>query len=109
MREQMPSKQKIWEYWFDKILKDKPNYIYDYNEISCFACGRTNGIERSHLVAHIYGGDESIDNLHLLCRSCHFSTEGLYQIDPNHYYAYLRFKKSYDIEHYEIIKKMYDN
>ena len=74
MREQMPSKQKIWEYWFDKILKDKPNYIYDYNEISCFACGRTNGIERSHLVAHIYGGDESIDNLHLLCRSCHFST-----------------------------------
>lgn len=109
MRDLMPSKKSIWDYWYEKILSDKTNYIYDYNEISCFACGRKNGIERCHLVAHINGGDESVENLHLLCRSCHFDTEGLYELDPIHYYAYLRFKTSYDIEHYEIIKKMYDN
>jgi 5-methylcytosine-specific restriction endonuclease McrA len=108
MRNKLPSKKKIWDYWFNILLKDKPNYAYCYDEISCFACAKTSGLERCHIVAHIDGGDECVSNLHLLCASCHSDTEGVYKLNPVLYYAYLRFKRHWFEEKADIIYRMYD-
>ncbi len=47
----------------------------------CFACGldpaRWGGVERAHITAVVNGGDDELENLHLLCRPCHRSSEYL--------------------------------
>lgn len=81
-RKNMPSKQKIINYWllgnghveFSKrgielsVLSNN-----DYN--CCFACGDILQIERSHIKAKSEGGSDTVENLHLLCKKCHLTSE----------------------------------
>jgi hypothetical protein len=57
----------------------------------CFACGfdagRSSGkLDRAHIIARCEGGPDTVDNLHILCLSCHKASEGLLG-DP--YWAWL--------------------
>ena len=44
----------------------------------CFACGMYWGVptDRSHIVARMWGGQDELANLHLLCLPCHDMSEG---------------------------------
>jgi 5-methylcytosine-specific restriction endonuclease McrA len=46
----------------------------------CFACGFDGGkgnLERAHILARCEGGSDAVDNLHMLCSTCHKASEGL--------------------------------
>jgi hypothetical protein len=68
----MPTRNKIFNYWQNKI----PSLV---NDNTCFKCGFTSNIntavERAHIKASCNGGDESLENLHLLCSLCHKRSE----------------------------------
>jgi len=86
-RRKMPSRQKIAEHWF-KYFKQK--YDRDIDPNSCFACeGDTPGsIQRCHIKPRWTGGDDSVENLHLLCKVCHYESEGFFGTDW-HYWHWL--------------------
>jgi len=58
MRKSMPKTEKIWEH--------RKGIWSDDGDICCFACERTNNLERCHIIPNAAGGDESLDNLHIL-------------------------------------------
>jgi hypothetical protein len=68
-KRKMPSQKKIFEHW--------QNIIDDINYQQCFACSSldTKRLERAHILARCSGGSDTVDNLHLLCRYCHISSE----------------------------------
>lgn len=41
----------------------------------CFACGLHKLTQRAHILASSKGGPNSVENLHLLCKSCHDESE----------------------------------
>lgn len=90
-RKAMPSKKAIKSYWLDVdeylVMRQNP---YSSDESWCFSCGRTRGVERCHIVPHCQGGNESVENLHLLCRSCHFKTEAHGSRDYDFYLHYIK-------------------
>jgi hypothetical protein len=45
----------------------------------CFACGMLWGVptDRSHIVSRVWGGQDELSNLHLLCPICHDQSECL--------------------------------
>ncbi|MGB1305850.1 HNH endonuclease [Pseudoalteromonas marina] len=69
----MPSKVKVFNHW-SKIL--------DVEIISkkCFACKSldTHVLERCHIMPKNLGGEDTVENIHLLCRHCHVASEFLY-------------------------------
>ena len=65
----MPSKRAILEHW-TALMWDAPK-----DTKMCWGCGFEGRIERAHLNASCYGGDESLDNLVLLCKPCHLMQE----------------------------------
>ena len=69
LKRKMPSQTKIFEHWENKLDEIHLN--------QCFACSSldTQRLERAHILARCNGGDDSLDNLHLLCRHCHISSE----------------------------------
>ena len=68
-RRNMPSQKKIFEYWESRLDSIYPQ--------QCFACSSldTTRLERAHIFARCDGGSDKVDNLHLLCRHCHVSSE----------------------------------
>ncbi len=103
-RKGMPNKRQIVEYWWDKITEmypekgfqdfveevlceDKEHNIsfkslqYAYPHIDkkniCFACGVDFITERCHILPINHGGTNDVENLHLLCKSCHQESEDL--------------------------------
>jgi len=90
MRKTMPKIDKIWEHW--------KGIWSDDGDICCFACERTNNLERCHIIPHAAGGDESLDNLHILCSSCHKQTEGMGHYNPILYNIFLKNKENWTIE-----------
>jgi hypothetical protein len=68
----MPSRDKIFEYWNDKL-----DSAIDNN--TCFKCGVTDKehtiVERAHILSVFDGGSDSVDNIHLLCNYCHKQSE----------------------------------
>lgn len=92
-RKNTPSREVIFKYWhsekklppirgFDDMLEE---------ERACFACGHFANLERTHIVALVDGGPNTVDNLHILCRSCHSVSEG----NPNYWQwlTYMRDKE----------------
>jgi hypothetical protein len=63
-RSTMPRADAILEHWKDKMF-DPPK-----NTETCWGCGFA-GNTRAHIQGVSHGGDESLDNLALLCASCH--------------------------------------
>jgi len=64
----MPTKAKILEHWKDSLS-------FATNEDKCFKCGEVGYTERAHITSVFSGGDDSVDNLHLLCKGCHSTSE----------------------------------
>lgn len=44
----------------------------------CYGCGINSQTQRCHIKPHVDGGDETVENLHLLCPNCHIQSEILY-------------------------------
>lgn len=95
-RKGTPNKQVIWRHWhpFDgtRILPIiRGNDLQSSELNTCFACGHFANIERCHIIPLIDGGSNTVENLHLLCRSCHSVSEG----NPNYWQwlSYMRDKE----------------
>tara|TARA_R110000803_G_scaffold202516_1_gene267718 strand:+ start:49 stop:444 length:396 start_codon:yes stop_codon:yes gene_type:complete len=94
-RKGMPTKKKIYEYWFDNFFLDQ--YGIKLGGLGdCFACGFNMKVERSHILPINQSGDNSEENLHLLCPTCHVESEFL---NGEHYWNWLSHK---NINEYEM-------
>ena len=78
-RRKMASKEAIKDYWCLKGVLPKI-FVERGIEVSpdgCFACGDGRYLERAHIQPHSKGGSGAVENLHLLCKACHFESEHL--------------------------------
>ena len=81
----MPTCRKIIEYWDNTLVDmgkvDEGELMLDFKSPStgiCFACGRYyEGLHRAHIKPKVHGGEDSVENLHLLCDWCHNASEML--------------------------------
>ena len=94
-RKGMPPKSRILKHWSNN--KTFEHYEVEINEsdADCFACGNHIGVQRAHIKPLCEGGDNSLDNLHLLCAGCHVESEPL---SGDSYWRWLSHK---NINHYE--------
>ena len=54
------------------------NKDWNDTEKTCFACGMDCiTIDAAHILARVQGGENILDNIHLLCRVCHVESEML--------------------------------
>jgi hypothetical protein len=78
----MPTVTAIWMHWRGSFAGPTPQH--------CFACGCEAGtgfnLERAHILARAEGGDDSVSNLHILCRPCHQESE---MLSGGPYFAWL--------------------
>ncbi|MBP2025082.1 HNH endonuclease [Peptoniphilus stercorisuis] len=65
------TKKEIVNYWFNKI--DESNLSVDFTEAHerCWRCGYKVPLERCHIIPDSLGGEDSPENLVLLCKRCH--------------------------------------
>lgn len=83
-RKSTPSRKAIHQYWMTQQRDVAVTVFnqYDIGEPTCYCCGRwdpnatdddqfTSFYDRCHIIDHAFGGTETVDNLILLCRSCH--------------------------------------
>ena len=82
----LPPRAHIWAawcWWLAEVGKadSADEVIEDFagGDGWCFACGMSDGLvlDRSHIDARCDGGSDDIENLHLLCRTCHKASEHL--------------------------------
>lgn len=93
-RRGMPSKKDLISYYSgDRVYFDGgshsdgeawmeengvENYLFiSAKDATCMACGFTKGIQRCHILPLCEGGDNSLKNIHLLCKNCHSESEHL--------------------------------
>jgi len=79
-RKSIPSKQLVRSTWAERLLVwHKFDSQHELEEADyCWACGFANGgTERCHILAVAEGGDNSPENIHLLCHLCHIDSEML--------------------------------
>lgn len=58
--------------------KDRIAKHYNVTRYDCMACGMKNVVvDGAHILPLQYGGTNTIDNFHLLCRHCHYESEHL--------------------------------
>ena len=63
---------EIWEPQQKDWLEDSPELKgRDY----CWGCGMAEEVERAHIIAHMEGGSNEVENYGLLCRYCHIASE----------------------------------
>jgi len=75
----LPSINEIYEWW------DGSNKFVNVMTDLCWRCGNfARVLERCHIVARCDGGLDDVQNLNLLCRTCHDLTE--YSVDPEAYW-----------------------
>lgn len=95
----LPTKRQIKNYWKDRIVDMKKNAFDSIEQLDsadyCFSCGiiTNNHTERAHILARCNGGEDTVDNLHLLCSICHKESEIL---DGEDYFEW--FKKRNHID-----------
>ena len=99
---QMPKKTAIKNYW-EKWLVEQGKFdsIIEVLEADyCWACGfigetdKDDWTERAHIKAKIEGGLDAVENLHLLCLSCHVSSELL---DGQDYFDWFKARTVFDV------------
>jgi hypothetical protein len=71
-RRKLPSVSAIRAYWEPKLQEADIGW-----DGGCFACGMQVPVDRCHILPRVFGGPDTVDNLHLLCRRCHFESEAL--------------------------------
>jgi hypothetical protein len=114
----LPKKEIILKYWSKYFQNDDQINIHNLVEC-CFACGRNTKIERAHILSRFNGGDDNVENIHLLCSGCHTDSEfiwgkaywnWLYWMNKNEYQEpgerYYNFLKKCGIE-YEPDKELF--
>lgn len=47
--------------------------VYARDGLKCVRCGSTKQLTVDHIVAHVRGGSDDIDNLQTMCRTCNTS------------------------------------
>ena len=73
-KRRMPNKKEILKYW-QNLNHDLDDVQFVENQ--CFACGSQSALQRCHILPKWQGGNDTVDNLHLLCFHCHFASENL--------------------------------
>ena len=79
-RKGMPTAKAIREHWA-KWLVEQGKFDSTRQVIQgkyCFACGFDapgSGLQRAHILALADGGNNDVENLHMLCLCCHQSSE----------------------------------
>ena len=61
------------------VSKIKRSIIFKIHGNNCLSCGKTSDIAIDHILPKSQKGNNSIDNLQVLCRSCN-SSKGKYNI-----------------------------
>jgi len=72
----MPKIEEIYKHWKGKLPMLRDNEWLESEERTCFACGLFHHLDRAHIIPLAQGGDNSLDNLHILCIGCHTNSEG---------------------------------
>ena len=74
----MPTELAIRAHWADRLwlAKGYDSKAEFMERGTCFACGMS-GSERAHILARVAGGDDTPENLHILCWVCHKDSEYL--------------------------------
>jgi len=76
----------VVDYWLkcdNDIFINKPSIKSKLNlgDVTCFCCGDHRGnLEKAHIIPVSSGGSDDINNIHILCKSCHLRTESLTDI-----------------------------
>lgn len=99
-RRKMAKREAVWDYWLNRlgarVFQEKGIEI---SPDGCFACGDGRYLERAHIQAHSEGGSGDVENLHLLCKACHFESEHLAGVRYWDWLAYKNqneYKPAYD-------------
>jgi len=113
----MPSAKNIYEFWTSgegKVILDGhgvqvpiQSRISDDGTkletvLTCFACGDRD-VQRCHIFPRSKGGDNTVENLHLLCGKCHVESEYL---EGDFYWRWLKHK--FDNEWQEFTEHIHD-
>lgn len=56
---------------------DSPESADIHRKGFCMACGYNGPNYRCHITARVNGGSDAVDNLHMLCKTCHDASEYL--------------------------------
>lgn len=72
MRRNMPTEHEIREHWSFLGI-----YGITKSKHPCFACQLPGGRYKCHVLAKCEGGSDDVDNIHMLCKTCHDSSEYL--------------------------------
>ena len=114
----------VVDYWLkcdNDIFINKPSIKSKLNlgDVTCFCCGDHRGnLEKAHIIPVSSGGSDDINNIHILCKSCHLRTESLTDIPVIGKELYFNFIKKHPelclireeitlkliIENYELIQ-----
>ena len=76
----------VVDYWLkcdNDIFINKPTIKLKLNlgDVTCFCCGdHRENLEKAHIIPVSSGGSDDVDNIHILCKSCHLRTESLSDI-----------------------------
>ena len=89
-RKGMPTAKAIRKHWAQWLVTaGKFDSIQQaLNAKYCFACGFDapgSGLQRAHILALADGGNNDVENLHMLCLFCHQSSE---YISGEEYFAW---------------------
>ena len=87
------SRRQIHKFWAGKLIELGKTFSYDLDldeseanslwyvknmkNLFCFACGLHGEVQRAHILARQEGGNDTVENLHLLCPKCHVESEYL--------------------------------
>jgi hypothetical protein len=66
----LPSKKNIVKFWNN-------NYNTGFTDDCCWACGFGGLLDRAHLKARTFNGEDKEYNIVLLCRFCHHTQENI--------------------------------
>lgn len=97
-RHDMPNSKEILEFWQNSKEINKP-FLINATEKTCFACGWNVGTQRCHINPLIMGGNNDLENLHLLCRHCHYESERLNGIYYFKWFNKKSFENSANFDH----------
>jgi len=96
----MPNKIEVLKYWVDRLVGQKywldafydAETMYEKKQVTniCFACGGFFGTQRCHIIPKYISGDDTANNLHLLCPECHLESESLF--DKESYFSWFSSK-----------------
>jgi hypothetical protein len=83
-------KYKIRDYWYGGPLAHLFHEERDDGKDFCMVCGKEAETDRAHILAQMYKGSHRINNLHLLCKTCHNESE---ELDSYEYWGWLMVKQ----------------